>query len=226
MRSSNARAARSTHASDVSARLECQRAGRQPEGLQMGFPFLTQSIIFQTFEIDYVNHDPPPGCDFRWFRDSDGPTMARYGYPRFYINERLKNGARIVVAEFEGRTVGWKILQTGKVDQLSWLRVLVPPDMVFALAEFVVPEMREKGLGKSMHEFGIAHYQSEGYRRIGCNVETSNTYQIQRLTGEGAWSEVTTATRRNYLLFHTAEVDGETYVGLWGRFNRFPLEVR
>jgi GNAT superfamily N-acetyltransferase len=177
----------------------------------------------QNVQMDYVDPEPPRDCAFRWYRDSDAPTMAQSGYPPLYINDRRKNGARIVVAEFEGRAVGWKIMQTGTVDQLSWLRVLVPPDMVFALAEFVSPDMRGKHVGYSMHEFVLAHYRSEGYRRIGCNVETWNTYQINRL--RGTWSEITTATRRNYLLFHTAEVNGKRHVGLWGRFNRFPLEI-
>jgi hypothetical protein len=63
--------------------------------------------------------------------------MASYGYPRSYVYDRLKKGARIVVAEADGRAVGWKIYQTGEVDQLSWLRVHVPPDMIFELGEFV-----------------------------------------------------------------------------------------
>jgi len=186
-------------------------------------PLITQSVIFEAPLTRYVNPDPPQGCAFRWFRDSDAPTMASYGYPRSYINDRLKKGARIVVAEFEGRAVGWKMLQTGEVDQLSWLRMLVPPDMVFGLTEFVVPEMRGTRVPHSMHEFAIAPYATEGYQRLGCNCETWNTFQMRRIRRD--FSEIMTATRRNYLLFHTAEVNGQTHVGLWGQLNRFVVAI-
>jgi len=189
------------------------------------FPFVTQSVIFQfPLEQCYVQPDSSPGCDVRWYRDSDASVMGEHGYPQAYLDDRLSKGARIIVAESEGRTVGWKFYQTGEVDQLSWLTLHVPSDMIFALAAFVIPEMRGKRIADAISAFGIRHFKKEGYRRRGTNCETWNTVAIsgsKRLGG----SEVMTVTRRNYLLFHTANLNGQTHVGYWGPFTRFPVDI-
>jgi hypothetical protein len=187
-------------------------------------PFVTQSVILQIPLERYARPKDNPFCTIRWFRDSDVATMTQHGYPRFYIRGRLKKGARLVVAEAAGRTVGWKFCQTGEVEQLAWFTLRLPADMFLGVGAFVVPGMRGKRIWAAMTDFAISHYQSQGYRRLGSSCETWNTVAISNVKRLGG-SEVVTLTRRNYLLFHTADVNGRTRVGWWSRFNRLPVDI-
>ena len=84
--------------------------------------------------------------------------------------------------------------------------------------------MRGKRISDAMTDFAVTHYQSQGYRRMGSNCETWNTAAIKNVKRRGG-SEVMTLTRRNYLLFHTADVNGRTRVGWWSRFNRLSVDI-
>jgi RimJ/RimL family protein N-acetyltransferase len=130
--------------------------------------------------------EPRPGI--RWGEPGDLPALSGIGLRETWLKDRLDRGARLVVAEEDGRIVGYVIYVTvSPVRQYSWLLVhLRPKSDTLSMGGFVVPAKRGRQLIGDMKGYAARHFHAEGYRRNISVVRSGNRASVRAHAAIGA----------------------------------------
>jgi RimJ/RimL family protein N-acetyltransferase len=153
----------------------------------------------------------------RWGEPADHQAMLAMGVRETWLMGYLNKGARLAVAEEDGRIVGYNIYVTySPVRQHDWLTVnLRIGHDYLSFGGFVVPERRGRRLLGDLKGFAARHFAAEGYRRNISVVHSDNRSSLRAHAAIGA-TPVMSVRRARIGKLSIAAKDGGVPRVLWG----------
>ena len=129
----------------------------------------------------------------RWGSAADRDELVAAGANAKWLDSEISHGSMLVVAEEEGRIVGYSCYPTREsMPQYSWLVVRLRPGLdVFSVGGFVIPERRGRRIRGDMKRFAARHFFEQGYQRMISVVEATNTPSIRSNASVGALPLIT-----------------------------------
>lgn len=187
---------------------------------------MARVIVFSADLEEAIARTRPRRPGLRWGKPDDGRALLAIGLGEARLRGHLDRGDQIVVAEEDGRIVGYNIYLTASpVRQHTWLLInLQIGHDYLSMGGFVVPGKRGQRLLGDIKGFAARHFLAEGYRRNISVVHSDNRASLRSHSALGAIPLTTLRHARIGKLRLVAQDGGRPRV-MWGSKEPFVVAV-
>jgi hypothetical protein len=187
---------------------------------------MARVIVFAADLDETIARTRPRRAGLRWGMVGDAETLLAIGLRETQLRGCFDRGNRLVVAEQDGRIVGYNIYLTASpLRQHTWLLINLQTGRDYlSMGGFVVPEKRGQRLLGDMKGFAARYFLAEGYRRNISVVHSDNRASLRSHSAVGAIPLTTLRHARIGKLRLVAQDGGIPRV-MWGNKQPFVVTV-